>query len=330
MRLLENIYNKLSIVICNFSDADSYTLSYALSHKTKNGIRIKRTNSETESKEWSAKYPAVLVVCGYGVVAKSVIEGDETIAKITSEGGNFVWNYSSDGTMLYFARRSQVDKLTDALDDIKIFKYECCGAVQADDDTFLTEAISALYADTIKYRTLLKPASQNSVLALYLAKRIRMPLLVILFLLLLANVFIDKNIGDRATISRAQLTTMQNNRSRQNTSDNASRTARAEFDNALLDIRYAVVLDRIAAIVPTSITLTQLSVQPKLRAVENGKKPILSNNSIVIEGTAHSAEDVSSFVASLRNVDFIKEVTLASLSTARGSSQPQFRINARL
>ncbi len=75
--------------------------------------------------------------------------------------------------------------------------------------------------------------------------------------------------------------------------------------------------DQIGLTVPTTISLNSIGYQPVLKNIEDGKKIVLSEQTLFIKGSSSNGENFSNWVKSLEKFDWIKSVDIVDYGTGK-------------
>jgi len=75
--------------------------------------------------------------------------------------------------------------------------------------------------------------------------------------------------------------------------------------------------DQIGLSVPTTISLNSIGYQPILKKIEDGKKIVLSEQTLLIKGSSSNGENFSNWVKGLEKFDWIKSVDIVDYGTGK-------------
>ncbi len=258
------------------------------------------------------KSPLILVACGYGVISKAVTADLE--AKITAQGGEFLWR--RDRNALCFVRRAQLEPFA----DLQPLAVTC--AVSPDD---AHKVAAECYAQHVNLRNLLKP----SPLASLLASRVQLPILAALLLALAVNAAVLPGVNGRWQTAQTEKEALEKQIGKADDASKSRAKALAEWGRAL-PRSYAWLCDRAASTLPEGVTLSSLSVQPLLKAIEDGRTPMFSEREMVISGHTPRSESVSEYTAALSGLKISRQVKLSAVEYDREKGRYNFRINIEL
>ncbi len=79
----------------------------------------------------------------------------------------------------------------------------------------------------------------------------------------------------------------------------------------------SLYFDQIGMSVPTTISLNSIGYQPILKNIEDGKKIVLSEQTLFIKGSSSNGENFSNWVKSLEKFDWIKSVDIVDYGTGK-------------
>ena len=160
-------------------------------------------------------------------------------------------------------------------------------------------------------------------------RRLRLPVLGVMLLLLVVNTLVSGSLQER----RAQLRTVLSAREKKmerSQERTAGRTAIVADFTRRLPYRHALLLDRVASHVPPSVTLTSLAVQPMLKTLEDGHDPVCAYGFLTIRGRTQDAGSVSALMGGLKSEPLLREARLEGLEQNRESGETEFKIAVAL
>jgi Tfp pilus assembly protein PilN len=271
------------------------------------------------------KIPVIILLKGYGVITKNCDANKDIIAKVTADESKFLWNFDGNGH-ISFVRREQIDKILERTGKTqsRIIRIEC---TSSDTDHQIAESrIRQIIKESFSVHNIVKPSVYNSQLAMMLFHRIKLPALILILLILVANTFISKKISDLYLQSNTKLTTLQKQHGQINNITQQKQQAVAGYAKNL-PVKFAFVYDRIAIATPEQITLSELAIQPLSRPFEQGKEPKLNENRIYISGFTRNYESISEYISNIEKEKFIKKLTLTSVVQDNKTGIFNFKIN---
>ena len=324
-KLLQRLVGPSTVLCIRFGDAENYAMRLFVLGLDRSGLRILRECADPDAdalkKECSGR-PVLISVSGYGVVTKPA-EDTAIVGKVTSEPETFAWSFSDereDSGSISFVRREQVEPLGQRLAENGIpFMDIRYGRAAADPEQEALRQAERFYRDTLKWRTLLRPTPEGRMVAKAAERRLRLPVLGLMLLLLVVNTFASGSLRERRAQQRSVLSAREKRR----------RAAVAAFSHRL-PYRHAPLLDRAASHVPLSVTLTSLAVQPLSKTLEEGKDPVFASETLSIRGVTNDASAVSELMTGLRSEPPLHEARLEGLKQNRESGATEFKITVAL
>jgi len=330
-KLLQRLVGPSTVLCIRFGDAENYAMRLFVLGLDRSGLRILRECADPDAdalkKECSGR-PVLISVSGYGIVTKPT-EDTAIVEKVTSDPETFAWSFSDekeDSGSISFVRREQVEPLGQRLAENGIpFMDIRYGPAAADPEQEALRQAERFYRDTLKWRTLLRPTPEGRMVAKAAERRLRLPVLGLMLLLLVVNTFASGSLRERRAQQRSVLSAREK---RQDASQVRSEQRRA-FSHRL-PYRHAPLLDRAASHVPLSVTLTSLAVQPLSKTLEEGKDPVFASETLSIRGVTNDASAVSELMTGLRSEPPLREARLEGLKQNRESGATEFKITVAL
>ena len=318
-----------------FGDAENYAMRLFVLGLDRSGLRILRECADPDAdalkKECSGR-PVLISVSGYGIVTKPT-EDTAIVGKVTSDPETFAWSFSDekeDSGSISFVRREQVEPLGQRLAANGIpFMDIRYGRAAADPEQEALRQAERFYRDTLKWRTLLRPTPEGRMVAKAAERRLRLPVLGLMLLLLVVNTFASGSLRERRAQQRTVLAARGKRQDASQVRSEQRRAAVAAFSHRL-PYRHALLLDRAASHVPLSVTLTSLAVQPLSKTLEEGKDPVFASETLSIRGVTNDASAVSELMTGLRSEPLLREARLESLEQNRESGETEFKITVAL
>lgn len=333
--LLQRLVGPSTVLCIRFGDAENYAMRLFVLGLDRSGLRILRECADPDAdalkKECSGR-PVLISVSGYGVVTKPA-EDTAIVGKVTSDPETFAWSFSDekeDSGSISFVRREQVEPLGQRLAANGIpFMDIRYGPVAADPEQEALRQAERFYRDTLKWRTLLRPTPEGRMVAKAAERRLRLPVLGLMLLLLVVNTFASGSLRERRAQQRSVLSAREKRQDASQVRSEQRRAAVAAFSHRL-PYRHALLLDRAASHVPLSVTLTSLAVQPLSKTLEEGKDPVFVSKTLSIRGVTNDASAVSELITGLRSEPLLREARLEGLEQNRESGATEFKITVAL
>ena len=333
--LLQRLVGPSTVLCIRFGDAENYAMRLFVLGLDRSGLRILRECADPDAdalkKECSGR-PVLISVSGYGIVTKPT-EDTAIVEKVTSDPETFAWSFSDekeDSGSISFVRREQVEPLGQRLAANGIpFMDIRYGRAAADPEQEALRQAERFYRDTLKWRTLLRPIPEGRMVAKAAERRLRLPVLGLMLLLLVVNTFASGSLRERRAQQRTVLAARGKRQDASQARSEQRRAAVAAFSHRL-PYRHALLLDRAASHVPLSVTLTSLAVQPLSKTLEEGKDPVFASETLSIRGVTNDASAVSELMTGLRSEPLLREARLESLEQNRESGETEFKITVAL
>ncbi|MDR2292323.1 MAG: PilN domain-containing protein [Prevotellaceae bacterium] len=324
MKIIQKILNQVHILLVTLNDADNLSACLV---KYKNGKFISQhENFDITSVETSKEQiPVVVLLKGYGIITKNCDTNKDIISRVTGDENIFLWNFDYKGH-ISFVRIEQVEKFLKKIEkgQNKIIGIECLSN-DADEQT-LENRITQIIKEKFSTRNIVKPSTYSSRLTMMLFNKIKLPFLMLILIILIANTFISQNLSNAYSENNTKLLTLQKQHGQISNITQQKRQAIAGYSKNL-PIKIAFACDRIAIVTPEPITLSELSVQPLAKPFETGKEPKLNENRIYISGYTHNYENISEYISNLEKEKFIKKLTLTSVTQDNKTNIFNFKIN---
>ena len=207
MKVIQKILNQIHVLHITFNDADNLSACLV---KYKNAKIVSQcedfdiTSLETVKEQ----IPVIILLKGYGVITKDCDTGKDIISRVTSDKSSFLWNFDYKGH-ISFVRTEQVEKILEKIKkgQNKITGIECLSS-DADEPT-IENVITQITKERFTVRNIVKPTIYGSRLAMMLFHKTKLPVLILILLLLVANIFISRNISDEYQQNNAKLLILQ-------------------------------------------------------------------------------------------------------------------------
>ncbi|MCD8172859.1 MAG: PilN domain-containing protein [Alistipes sp.] len=277
--------------------------------------------------KWEKEIPVIAVFCGHGIISKSrETLPQKVLESISGHGEEFIWSEKEGIITLMW--REQASVAMDQLNDPALSCVSVTVSAASDDEAVLKAALSRI-PDLIRIRRILKADRTGSILSTILYNRIKLPFLALVLCLLVGNYFI----GEKARADYASSTAeVQALRKAAGAAGETDRQRKAMLDGYIQKIPHGFswICDRIAIVLPKSMTLTSLKVQPALKKPENGKPLQLDERRVEISGEATNTEDINLFISALSRLEFARAVKMVALHQNRNSGELEFRLQLDL
>lgn len=330
MGAISKILNRVNVLVTVYDNTGEYALSLWQCCKSGKAIEIGEA-AEAGDPSKIKSVPAIILAGGYGVISKNIENSGDIVQQVVADPEKFMWSYSGGGERLIFVKREQ---LAGALENIvgkgfKTVAASCFDIRTKETEAAVADAAEEYYSRMATLRNVCRPGAAGSAMAQMLFHKLKMPVLVAVLLILVANALIGPRIGTKLAAQRQEVAALERSFGKQSESDRNRQRVLSEFGVKLPD-RYAVICDKAGSAVPGNVVLTQLAVQPLTKAMEQGRKPLFAERSVVIRGEAAGPDDVSTFARSLGETGSFREIHLTSIDKDRESGKTIFRIDAGL
>lgn len=318
--MLKGILKKMFVLSAVHDGSDwRFTLIELIRYRKKTRVKRRLSIDDPGSLKKYRKEPFVLVIGGAGVISKIFSAEDISAARISDNPDKFI-SYTEpaggDSFKLTFMRRELFDGLIRQLAPYKL------SVISTRIDThgnILIESLEAgddFFGKGLSLREILHPAPETNQLASVCTNKIMLPVLGGILIILSLNFFIQHNL--RQEIQRQQFLLTRLNR--ELNSDTEQEKQRAKVVTMLLPgskDNYSLLADRIASVVPAEITLTELTLTPLGKKIQEGKPLQAQTGKVKITGNGSSSNPVAVFADSLKSFGFVKDIKLVSLDKDR-------------
>lgn len=266
-----------------------------------------------------AKGLCAVTVDGYGVIRKTSDDAG-IAAKVREAPETFVWS-EQEGT-IFFVRRTRLVPLLEELSAADIRPaLLACGTAPA--------ACARQLYETLRWRELLRLNHSSSALAQAVARRMLPVWLGLFFLLLCLNSLYGPQWQARRQLLQQERQARETAGSRSAESSVRQRQLLADFRGGL-PVDCSLLCDRIGALIPAQITLTQLDIEPVVGRIDPGKPLKRRERTVVLTGLSRSPEAVTTLNDALTRLPAVREVRLVSVDRTRDDRQLQFLIELQL
>lgn len=260
-----------------------------------------------------------LTISGHGVIEKSVSSNLAT--RVRAESETFIWNERNEE--LFFVRRDRVREILEYLASEYIFPQ----------NIFVGISPQQVYSDTLKmlkWHQFMYPTLEGSVLLQNLIRRICPLVLGIYFILLCTNLVLRPSVETQWQKLRTEFSTRKLQDEKLVATNTQIQTIQNSFLKLFHEWTYSVICDHIAAMVPEGVILTSLKIEPLVKRLEEGKFPERKENTVLIEGLASTAMDVSVFVEKLAQYKYFQKVQLLQLGYPQKKKNLSFQVEIHL
>jgi hypothetical protein len=300
MKLIARIVDRLNIRCVRFIEdgVETSTVTYSL----KNTLSVDGGHA-----------PSVMVVSGKGVITKDASASIATT--VTSDHATFIWTIS-DGK-ISFMRRDQLK----AFETDSSLYIECLPMI---DDNALAGVVERFRSGYLTWRRVLTV----SALASFVTKRLMLPVLGTMLMVLVANFVISTHVKENFQEANAELAALRKTSAADVATSQRKQVAIEEFSHRLTH-NASRLSDMIATVVPENIVLSELGIAPITKAPEAGKPLTQNERLIVVRGETSVSEAITEFTTMLTGLG-IGTVRLASVEQERERKVLTFKIEITL
>lgn len=335
MGLFQRLLGDLAVLWVQFESTDRFTVClYVLKLGRKGGYQVFRQIADPDAKDYKAScvgHVVLISVVGHGVITKSTAETAIT-EKVTSSPEHFAWSITSEeaAETISFVRRDQLVGLQQyLLENHIVFENVIYGSLSMQQELEVCRIADRFCQEVGRWRILLHPSVQSSLIGNVFYRRLRLPVLVGLLLLLVGNTFIYSSLNDRYAAQQTLLSAQKKTQGETQQRSQQRSAAVAKFSHRL-SVSHALLMDRVATHVPLAITLTDLAVQPLSKSLEENKQPIYVVEELVVKGVTNDAGAVSTFIRGLKSEPLLRDARLNHLTQRRDNTLTEFEITVAL
>ena len=332
MNIAALILNRLTVIYATLTD-QGWQYRILETGRVGETISIRSRWEINSPSDWPGKkhkHPTVLILAGKGIVSKEYPKDDPGMKRIVSRPDEFVFavEEASDKQRLTFMRRRQYEE---ALAGLSVWKQPFLGVRMDPEGDPGTEALAAaddFFNHTLSFRKMLKASPGNSTLLSLMADRLLLPVLGLFLAVLLVNFLVQQNLQKQLQEQQFLLSRLQQTAAVRDKQQGQQQL----LQNLLLPeprYPYAQIADRIGSLVPAGVVLTELTIQPVLKKIQENKPLQIEPNRVLIRGEAVSAAPVTQLTDTLRKWDVRHSVQLLSLIRDR-NDRYRFEIDVRL
>lgn len=279
-------------------------------------IASKRVLKESES---VINHPTIVLVSGKGVISKSY-NNNENIIQRVKNNDSLYYSCDEENSVISFVRKDQVDSEIKNYTNIILVKI-----VDKATDDIINKTISVFYSDIFTVQNIVKYNDSSRKIISHLIRRFEMPFMISIFITLLANYFVNSYFSEKNSILQIELI---NSKRIAKKMDSQTRSTQNILSEIATDrsSEISVIIDKLSAQIPNSITLNYFAVDPVVGRVEKGKALRLIKNTIIIKGETASANDITKMTNLIETTDFSKDVKIKNIKQVRDSDTLEFEI----
>lgn len=259
--------------------------------------------------------PLLLVITGYGVISKECGDGTGVESRIVGNN-EFLWSYVSENEsvkQLTFVRRTQITPLLEILKAKKCLVAETRIEQQKDNESLLDMAVKQSHF-----------VLTGNQIAAFMAIKLRLPLLLLLLLLLGINVPINRSLLKKCSRQQQEYARLQGIVAERRSWSEKTEHLFREFRESE-DWQPCLLADRIASLVPETLVLEGLVVNPLKKQPEE-LKPLQMQRNVLVEGYSAETAGITVFTRRLADYNPSWEVQLISLNRSEEKDVFKFKI----
>ncbi len=254
--------------------------------------------------------PCVVVISGEGVLSKNV---DETARRITTNP-DIVWQQRGD--IITFARKSDVDRVMIQYPEALFFTLS-----PAVNEAVISCSVKKFYSSYYTIGGLIK----SSHLQISIFNQLKMPILLIVFVIVAVNYVINSRLAAQNSNLTIEVSQLSRVISRELKSGDEQKQLLTMLDNRR-EVYNCQITDMIASVVPMTIALTRLSIDPITERLRKGKDVKRERNSVFIKGITKSGGDVAKFAQRIGDFEFVREAKISKIEADKRSEETIFEI----
>ena len=311
---LRNILSRFHIVVANFEQDGNYSMLQYQCRYRKGTIASGPPEEITAQDKIEHSIPLLLYVSGYGVICKPA----EQATQIVGESSKFISTHQKNGTIC-FVRKSQISLLLERLGS-SLLHTGCVG-----NDLDVISLGKEYYNSQINVKSLFCLGTMGSQLSLQLYKKIKLPILITVLGTLLLNFAVGGAVEKKCIENHALLMMLQHAKGRQDELTKQGQDMLNELSSGI-NSGFAYLSDCIGSAVPDSVILNNLTVQPPVKRIEEGKPFHVETHKVVIKGESINASDISLFVSRLKNMNDVRDLKISSVGQSRDGQTLHFVI----
>lgn len=272
-------------------------------------------------KEYEAviNYPTIVLVVGKGVISK-MYAGDDNIIQRVTGNDSLYWSKEEDSEIISFVRKEQIDIEIEKFSNVLSIKI----ASEVNDD-LINKTIAEFYKEVFTIKNILKYDDIGKKVVSHLIKKIEIPLMISVFIILLTNFFVNSHFSEKN--SKLQLELVNSRRIAKNIETQRGNESKLLSENLLSrDLETTIMIDKIASLSPRGVTLSSLSIDPLIRRLGTKKVPTMAKNRVIIKGETISANDITVMTNKIEKLDFAKNVKIKNIVQNRDDNRLEFEL----
>lgn len=264
-------------------------------------------------------HPTIVLVCGSGVISKSY-DKDKTIIQRVKVNESLYYSFDDEQKMISFVKREQVNG--EIAKFSKVLYIKTCNKV---DDLVINETIAEFYKKTFTIHNLLQYQEDSKIILAHLIKKVEIPLLISVLVILLLNFFVNAHFSELNNSQQMEL--MNNKKTIQDTDVQLKDIQKLKAENTpVRSMDASILIDLLATQIPDGITVSHFAVDPLKRKVETQKTLNIEKNTIILKGETLSANEITILTNNIANLDFTKNVKIRNIAQKQDVAILEFEI----
>lgn len=321
------ILNKVNLISLHFFGDSTCRISRYFIRKNGNDTELVLTDDTGKFDLLKSKYPLLIIVSGYGVIAKAKNDSNnqEIIEQVKQDEDSFIYN--EDGDCFLFARKSLIEgPLTKISPDQVVFPIELYNANDIIPEDKLKDFANSFLCRNTSWRNFCKPSAVSDVVMEWLYKRWRLHLLVVTFILLTLSRCLQSGLTKEYESLNFQVEKLKRDSDIEKSHLQDVKHETAQFgNNRIWPLSY--ICDCIAASVPEQVALKSLAVFPA--ELSRTKLPSF-DECIIIEGSSTMHDSILDFVSSIEKYQFSNDVVLDFIRQEKKKDVFSFKISIKI
>ena len=334
MNILKNILNRVVVLILQLRRGEEPGLHLLCVRYRKGELYPEQWLPDVlygQAETYMRKYPVLLLVTGYGVIARDHGEDLPFEHRIRSDR-EFLWNVlasAGETRQFVFVRKEQVDLLIKQLEkgQINFLGLDILPGEGEQELAFLRA--KRFYEEHLKMKKLFAPGTENDRLAGWLAGKLKLPALLLLLCVLGVDYPLRSLLRRKHSVQQTEYVRMQQKVAEQHLRSEKARLIFREFGEEPAQC-LSVLADHIASLLPEGMILENLELNPLKKQVEELKPLFLQQHYVRLEGYTAVPGEITVFTTRLseRNPDW--QIRLITLATRKDSADFHFKIGISL
>lgn len=321
------ILNKVNLISLHFSGVSTYHTSLYFIRRNGSDTELVLTDDTGKFDLLKSKYPLLVIVSGYGVIAKTKNDSNnqEIIEQVKQDEDSFIYNEDSDNFL--FARKSLIEGLlTKISPDQVVFPVELYNTNDIMPEDKLKDFVNAFLCRNASWRNFCKPSAFTDVVMKWLYKRWRLHLLSVTFILLALSRCLQYGLTKEYESLNFQVEKLKRDSDIEKSRLQNVKHETVQFgNNHIWPLSY--ICDCIAASVPEQVALKSLAVFPA--EFSRTKLPSF-DECIIIEGSSTMHDSILDFVSSIEKRQFSKDVVLDFITQEKKTNVFSFKISIKI